>query len=250
IYVLDARAPLSCFNPKFQELIGFKPIIYVLNKNDLADESRTLFFKNKLTSDKSDCIVLNSTQSGTAKILEKHIKNLAKEKIERYELKGVKIILKSMVVGVPNSGKSSLVNNLCKEAKALTGNKPGVTRAKQWVKVSQFLEVLDTPGTLWPSFDNDKVAKNLAYIGSIKEEVLDANALTLDFISDVEKLYPGTILKRYGIITDEKSALEILEEIAKSRKFLIRGGEIDYDRACLAVLDDFRKGRLGRISLE
>lgn len=249
IYVLDARAPFSCVNPKFAEVIGQKPIIYVLNKSDLADEKETKKWQNYFTSQNSLCVLLNSTQTNSTKILLDKIRFLLQKKIQKYQNKGVSMINRAMVLGVPNSGKSTLINNFCGKYKAITGDKPGVTKGRQWVRIGGEFELLDTPGTLWPSFENQEIAKNLAYIGSIRDEVLDVPSLSLDFIEKISKTYPNLLKERYNISL-EGEPLEILENICKSRRFLLKGNEIDYDRGSRAVLDDFRKGRLGKISLD
>lgn len=249
VYVLDARAPFACLNPKIEDITKERPIIYVLNKSDLADDNKTKAYQKKLTGVKSECLVMNSTQSGASREIEKVVKSLLSEKIEKYRLKNIKPVLRGMIVGVPNSGKSTLVNNLCGKTRAIVGNKPGVTKGKQWVRVGDNLEIMDSPGTLWPSLSDEKNAKYLAYIGSIKDEVLDKNELALDFVKDISSLYPNAFLTKYGIETIDLSPIEILDKIGTIRKFLVRGGEIDYDRTCNSVLDDFRKGRLGKITL-
>lgn len=249
IYVLDARAPYSCVNPEFARVIGNKPIIYILNKADLADDEQTRIWQKHFTSENSECIVLNSTQTNSSKIVLSKIEMLLKAKKEKYDKKGVKMVDRAMVLGVPNSGKSTLINNFSGKYKAITGDKPGVTKGKQWVRIGGVFELLDTPGTLWPSFENQEIAKNLAYIGSIREEVLDIPGLSLDFLDKIRKMYPKLLEERYKISLDGEP-LELLERICESRKFLLRGGHYDYDRASHAVFDDFRKGRLGKITLD
>lgn len=252
IYVLDSRAPFSCVNPKFNGLVDGKPIVYVLNKCDMADPEKTdEWFKYFNEKQNCKCITLNSTASGSAKKIENAIKDLLKAKIEKYKNKNININLRAMVMGVPNSGKSTLINNLCGKAKTITGNKAGVTKGKQWVKIASGLEILDTPGTLWPAFDNNQVAHHLAYIGSIKEEVLDIPSLSLDFIRDLNKLNPNILKDRYKIdFSEENTELEILEMICMSRRFKLRGNELDYDRGAFALINDFKATRLGLITLE
>ncbi len=249
IYVLDARAPYSCVNPEFARVIGNKPIIYVLNKSDLADDEQTKLWQKYFTTENSLCVLLNSTQTNSSKVLLSKIEFLLKGKKEKYDKKGVKMVDRAMVLGVPNSGKSTLINNFSGKYKAITGDKPGVTKGKQWVRIGGVFELLDTPGTLWPSFENQEIAKNLAFIGSIREEVLDIPGLSLDFIEKVKKLYPQFLIDRYNISLDGEP-IEILERICESRKFLLRGGDYDYDRGSRAIFDDFRKGRLGKITLD
>ncbi|MBQ9791405.1 MAG: ribosome biogenesis GTPase YlqF [Clostridia bacterium] len=252
IYVLDSRAPFSCVNPKFATLVGDKPIIYVFNKSDIADRNKVYDWVSYFSKFKnSKCLVLDSTMSGSASKIENLIMELAKSKIEKYKQKNINILLRAMVIGVPNSGKSTLINNLCGKAKTLTGNRPGVTKGKQWVKISNLLEILDTPGTLWPSFDNDIVAHHLAYIGSIKEEILDINELAFDFIKEMMEMDKSYIENRYNIeIYEDMEPLEVLDAICEARKFVLKGNELDYDRCCKAIITDFKQGRLGNITLE
>jgi len=249
IYVLDARAPYSCVNPEFAKLIGNKPIIYVLNKSDLADQNQNKIWQQYFTTKNSTCVLLNSTQTNSSKLLISKIEAMLKAKKEKYDKKGVVMINRAMVLGVPNSGKSTLINNFCGKYKAITGDKPGVTKGKQWVRIGGVFELLDTPGTLWPSFENQEIAKNLAYIGSIKEEVLNISDLSLDFIEKLRNLYPNLLAQRYNITLDGEP-VEILQKICESRKFLLRGGEFDWDRGSHTLFDDFRKGRMGQITLD
>ncbi len=251
IYVLDSRAPFSCVNPKFTDIVKDKPIIYVFNKSDMADPQKVSDWMKYFSKPNTKCIALNSTSSGSGKKIEQAIRELLKSKIEKYDKKSITLILRAMIIGVPNSGKSTLANNLCGKAKATTGNKAGVTRTKQWVKLSSGIEVLDTPGTLWPAFNNNQVAKHLAYIGSIKEEVLDIPELSLDFISDILKIDKSCLENRYNItIDDTDEPINILDKICESRKYVLRGGDIDYDRGSVALINDFKSGKLGNITLE
>lgn len=251
IYVLDSRAPFSCVNPKFATLIDNKPIIYVFNKCDISDKAKVDEWINYFKKDNVRCVTLDSTASGSGKKLETAIRDVLKDKIAKFKLKNMTPTLRAMVIGVPNCGKSTLINNLCGKAKTVTGNKPGVTKGKQWVKIASGIELLDMPGTLWPAFDNTKVAKHLAYIGSIKEEVLDIPELALDFIGDMRELDKTILENRYSInIENEDTNLEVLEKICESRKYVVRGGDYDYDRCCYAIISDFKSGKLGKICLE
>ena len=251
LYVLDSRAPFSCVNPKFESLVNGKPIIYVFNKYDIADKDKVDKWISYFKKDNTRCIIMDSTASGSGKKVENAIREVLKTKIEKFKLKNMQPTLRAMVIGVPNCGKSTLINNLCGKSKTVTGNKPGVTKGKQWVKIASGIELLDMPGTLWPAFDNNKVAKHLAYIGSIKEEVLDIPELAIEFISDMRELDKSILENRYNIsINEEQTNLEILENICLSRKYLVRGGDFDYDRGCFALISDFKQGKLGKITLE
>ncbi len=250
IYVLDARAPFSCLNPKFTSLALNKPVLYVLNKTDLADDEKTARFKRYITSQNNcECISLNSTISGANKIIEPIMKSLCQRKIDKYKNKDIKINLRAMVVGVPNSGKSTLINNLCGQKKTKTGDKAGVTKGKQWVLLKNGFEVLDTPGTLWPNLDNQTIAQNLAILGSIKNEIVDTNELCFALINYLKDHYK-TAFERYGITDLNFSAVEIMEQIAEKKHYLLKGNEPDFDRTCFAIIDDFRKGKLGKITLD
>ncbi len=251
VYVLDSRAPFACLNPKFSMLIGDKPIIYVLNKSDLGDEKKIQEWCNYLNSGKNVCLTLNSTASGASSKLENAIKKVTSGIVKKFQNKNITLITRAMVIGVPNSGKSTLVNNLCGSGKTKTANMPGVTRTTQWVRLGNQIEILDTPGTLWPAFDNELVAHHLAYIGSISEDVLDIAELSLDFIKEIVALDKSILENRYNIeILDEDEPVEILEKICTARGFLLKKAELDYDRGAYAVINDFKQGKLGKITLE
>ena len=251
IYVIDSRAPFACLNPEFDKIIKNKPVIAVLNKIDMSDEEKVKgIIPNIRDYFGENCAIItqNSTASGALKTILKNIENLCSEKIARNNAKGVNTFIKAMVIGVPNTGKSTLVNNLCGKAKALTGNKAGVTRGKQWVRVSQNIQILDTPGTLYPNIENPKTARFLAYVGSIKDEVLDTNDLAVDLIKDLLKQYPTVLEERYKIDTTGE-VYEIIEAVAEVKKMVMKGGDYDYDRTCRMLIDDFRKTRLGKLTL-
>ncbi|MBP3431324.1 MAG: ribosome biogenesis GTPase YlqF [Clostridia bacterium] len=242
-YILDARIPLSSINPTLDTITQNKPVLYVFNKIDMADESKIKAILPKFKSAKSDYVLFNSTLSGKSDVILSKIKRLAQEKIDRYKAKGVKATIRSMVVGIPNCGKSTLVNNLCKKAKTITGDRAGVTKRGQWLSVGDCIEIYDTPGTLYPNIENQDVAKKLAYVGSVRDEILDFVELSMEFLALLEKTYPEALEKRYG-------GAKTLEEIAAFRKFVSNGGEVDLERTAKSVIDDFRKGRLGKLMLD
>lgn len=248
VYVLDARAPLSCINPEFGKIIADKPIIYVLNKADMVPEGELTPWLDRLSTNGNASLKLNSTASNAARIVAEKIRTLCSEKIARKKARGINVVIRAMVIGVPNSGKSTLINNLCGKAKALTGNKAGVTKGQQWVKIGQYLEVLDTPGTLYPKLDNRFVALNLAFLGSVRDEVVDTYELSLELIKKLNAL-GDAIQTRYGVVPSGDELAD-LGKIALKRGFIVHGGEADLERAAAAVIDDFRKGRMGKIILE
>ena len=251
LYVLDSRAPFSCVNPKFTQIIKDKPVIYVFNKLDMAQEDKVKDWMQYFKNMGGLCVAIDSTTSGLGKKVETAIREACYAKIEKYAKKGLNATLRALVLGVPNCGKSTLINNLCGKSKTVTGNIAGVTRGKQWVTIASGIEILDTPGTLWPAFDNNRIARTLAYLGSIKEDVLDVNDLAYEFVKDVVKIDKSILENRYQIqIYDDEDTLEIIDDICQSRKYLLRGGDLDYDRCCMAIISDFKSGRLGKITLE
>lgn len=250
IYVLDARAPKSCVNPEFVKIINEKPILYIINKVDMVSSEQIKPFLQYFKRDNTEVLLLDSTKTGAIKQIEPLMTKLCSSKLEKYKQKGFKVNLRAIVLGVPNSGKSTLINNLCGSKKTITGNKAGVTRGKQWLSLKNGFEVLDTPGTLYPNITNQQTALKLAFIGSIKNEVLDMNELAVDFLKFCSKNYLSNLQERYGSLSRDMTALEMLEFIANRSHYLLKGGEIDYDRTCMAIIDDFRKGKLGKIILD
>lgn len=250
IYVLDARAPLSCINPELNKVIAGKPVIYVLNKADLVPEQALSEWIKRFTATDTAAVKIQATASKSSLIIIEKLKKLCAPKIERKRAKGINAVLRAMVIGVPNTGKSTIINNLCGKAKTMTGNKAGVTRGKQWVRIDGSLDVLDTPGTLYPKLDDQHVALNLAFIGSIRDEVVDTYELSLELVKKLKLISPDSFFTRYNISEIDCTDFEMLEKIAKQRGFVIRGGEPDVERASAAFIDDFRKGRLGKIILE
>lgn len=244
IYLLDCRAPISSINPSLNKLSQNKPVLYVFNKVDLADEKRVKELAQSYKGENCDYCLLNSTSSGSSKIIRQKLNALAKNKREKMLKKGIKAIIRAIVIGVPNSGKSTLVNNLCGKAKAVTGNRAGVTKTTQWVAIGDNIEICDTPGTLYPNLDNQEIAKKLLFIGSIKDEVIvDITELAQELIKLLNLKYGEDLERRYGKDLS-------LEGIAKKRGFVIGGGKPDLERTANAILDDFRKGRIGKITLD
>lgn len=247
IYVLDSRAPLSCLNPEFVKFIGDKPICYVLNKSDLANSQKTIEWKKYFTQENSSCVSFAPNMQANHIISE--VNKLLQPLIQKNNANKVKFIFRCMVIGVPNCGKSTIVNKLCGKAHAITGDKPGVTRSTQWVNVTEYLQVMDTPGTLWPCFEEEGTGYKLAYIGSIKDEVVGIEHLALKFITEMKNKF-SNIFSTYNVDIKDKTDLEILEQIARKRGCILRGNEIDYERASLLLIKDFRKGTLGRYTLD
>ena len=249
IYMLDSRAPFSCINPQFESLIKNRPVLYVLNKCDTVEQSDLALWIDKFTADGMRVVTSNSLNGKNSARIISALKDVNSEKLKRAESKGVNYAVKAMVIGMPNTGKSTLINSLAKDKKAITGDRPGVTRSEQWIRLQDGIMLLDTPGTLCHSISVERTALNLAYLGSIRDAVLDVEGLALKFIEFCITSRKGALLNRYGV-DEEGEPIDVYERIAKARGYLLKGGETDYSRTAAMVLDDFRKGRLGRIMLE
>ncbi len=249
----DARIPVSSRNPKVKEIVGSKPYITIMNKCALSDPALNAHYKELLQSDGhrvifTDCM----TGQGIDEIVPA-IRSCLKEKLDRYEAKGMKKIPRAMIIGVTNCGKSTLINRLYGGKKAKSENRPGVTRTQQWVTVEDKVDLLDTPGVLWPKFDEEAVGLNLAYTGAIRDEILDIESIAVLLVSKLMKDYPTLMFNRYKISkedVDGKLPHEIFEAIGKKRGLLISGGEVDYPRCARMLLDEFRDGKIGRITLD
>lgn len=248
--LVDARAPLSSRNPDFDDLFNGKERVVLMNKSDLADPavSKKWIAYYEALGFSATCIVSTEMKSKTAAM--QVIERAAAPKVARMREKGVFKVVRAMVVGIPNVGKSTLINRVAGGKKAAVGDKPGVTRAKQWVKITPYLELCDTPGLLWPKITDQQNAKNLAFLGSINDEIIPLEQLASELAEKLLVLAPDKLCVRYPAITAEMGGEESLLQIAKQRGFLFPGGEPDAERASRVLLDEFRGGKLGRITLE
>lgn len=250
IELVDARIPLSSRNPDIDELGKNKARLILLNKSDLADERYNEQWSAYFQKKGFYVVKVNAKSGAGLKSIQGVIQEACKEKIERDRRRGIKNRpIRAMVVGIPNVGKSTFINSYAGKACAKTGNKPCVTKGKQWIRLNKTLELLDTPGILWPKFEDQEVGKRLAFIGSIKDEILNLEELSLELLDYIRTNYPGLLNTRYGI-EEEGTLVSLLEAVADKRKCLIRGQEIDYAKAAGIVMEEFRNGKIGRITLE
>lgn len=250
IELVDARIPLSSRNPDIDELGKNKARLILLNKSDLADERYNEQWSAYFQKKGFYVVKVNAKSGAGLKSIQGVIQEACNAKIERDRRRGIKNRpIRAMVVGIPNVGKSTFINSYAGKACAKTGNKPGVTKGKQWIRLNKTLELLDTPGILWPKFEDQEVGKRLAFIGSIKDEILNLEELSLELLDYIRTNYPGLLNTRYGI-EEEGTPVSLLEAVADKRKCLIRGQEIDYAKAAGIVMEEFRNGKIGRITLE
>lgn len=250
IELVDARLPLSSRNPDIDDLAKNKSRLILLNKADLADERVNNLWSDYFKEKGFFVVKLDARNGNGMKAINSIIQEACKEKIERDRKRGIlNRPVRAMVVGIPNVGKSTFINSYAKKACAKTGNKPGVTKGKQWIKLSKGLELLDTPGILWPKFEDQQIGLKLAIAGSINDDILNISELSLELIKLLKKDYPGKLKERYEV-DEELKPIDILEAIAVKRGCLKKGELVDIDKAANIIIDEFRAGKLGRISLE
>ncbi|MDO4615227.1 MAG: ribosome biogenesis GTPase YlqF [Lachnospiraceae bacterium] len=250
IEILDARIPVSSRNPDIDKLAQGKARMILMNKSDLADPELNSAWVNYFTEQGLNPVLTDARKNHSLKSLTPKIMEACKEKIERNKRRGiVNRPIRAMVAGIPNVGKSTFINSFTGTAAAKTGNKPGVTRGKQWIRLNKQVELLDTPGLLWPKFEDQTIGRNIALIGSMRDEILNTEELSLELIKLLAEQYPGSLNKRYGI-TEEGRPIDMLLSVASARGCLKKGGETDTEKAAVILLDEFRSGTIGRITLE
>lgn len=250
IELVDARVPLSSRNPDIDQLGQNKSRLILLNKADLADERQNEAWKEYFQSKGFHVVKVDSRNGAGMKTIQNVIQEACKEKIERDRRRGIKNRpIRAMVAGIPNVGKSTFINTFAGKACAKTGNRPGVTKGKQWIRLNKNVELLDTPGILWPKFEDQRVGLYLALIGAIKDEILNIDELSLELIKILLSDYPSVLHERYGVEEDAEPPV-ILGQIAENRKCISKGNELDYSKAAALLIDEFRSGKLGQITLE
>lgn len=253
IELIDARIPMSSRNPEVDDIVGNKKRIIVLNKSDMSDSSVNKQWIEYFNREDTRVILANSlTGSGLREVLAAS-RQLMKEKLDRLRSKGLLVkTTRALIIGIPNVGKSTFINKLAGKNVAQTGDRPGVTKSKQWIKVDRELELLDTPGILWPKFEDKKVGLYLAFTGAIKDEILDVNELAIKLVEVLMVRFKENLKNRYKLdeIPEGTDAHALLEIIGRKRGFLVSGGEIDLQRTAVMLLDEFRGGKIGKISLE
>lgn len=250
IELVDARIPVSSKNPDIEQLAQNKSRILLLNKSDMADPAVTEKWIRSYEEKGYLTLAVNSKKKNELKKVNQLIQKACQEKIERDRRRGIlNRPVRAMIAGIPNVGKSTFINSFAGKACTKTGNKPGVTKGKQWIRLNKQVELLDTPGILWPKFEDQTVGQHLAFIGSIKDELIQSVDLALDLIEFLIPEYPGVLAEHYQV-QEESDSVEVLKELAESRGCIQKGNELNYDKAAFLLLDDFRNGRLGNLTIE
>lgn len=251
IEIRDARIPKSSKNPDIDTLCAGKPRVILLNKSDLTDPRVTKAWKESLTNDETIVLEVNALKGEGLNAIKPALLKLLKEKHDRLKAKGLaKITTRAMVVGIPNVGKSTFINKMAKNNIAKTGDRPGVTKNKQWIKTKLGIELMDTPGVLWPKFEDEIVGLNLAFTGAIKDEIMDTEELALKLVERLQETNPEELMTRYKFTELHENPLDNLDAIARKRGAIMAGNQIDYNRIAGIILDEFRGGKIGKISLE
>lgn len=252
IELLDARIPFSSQNPDMDEIAGNKPRVIALNKSDLASQTTTQKWIEHFKKLGIKAVAVDSISGKGLKELENTIRSIMKDKLDKSLEKGrIGRPIRLAILGIPNVGKSSYINKVAKRSAAATANKPGVTRTKQWVKAGQGIELMDTPGVLWPKFDSPEVGLNIAFTGGIRDEIMDAIELAIKLIERLKEKRAENLIQRYKLESiSDLNGHEILKLIGRKRGCLVSGGEVDLERAAFMLLDEFRSGKLGKITLE
>lgn len=247
--IIDSRIPISSRNPMIDEIVADKPRMIIMNKSDLSDPEENKKWVKKFRDEGIPALLMNSKENVPVDKIYKEARTLLKEKFEKNEKMNIdNPMIRMMIVGVPNSGKSTFINKVSKKKGAKVGNRPGITQTKQWIKTNSNIQLLDTPGILWPKFE-EKIGLHLSFTNAIKGEVLNIEDLTLKFLEEMKENNPEALVERYGV-DSALPALEIYEAIAKKRGAIISGGDFDYTRTANIILNDFRSGKLGKITLE
>lgn len=251
IEIRDARIPKSSKNPDIDTLCAGKPRVILLNKSDLTDPKVTKAWKESLTNDETIVLEVNALKGEGLNAIKPALLKLLKDKHDRLKAKGLaKITTRAMVVGIPNVGKSTFINKMAKNNIAKTGDRPGVTKNKQWIKTKLGIELMDTPGVLWPKFEDEIVGLNLAFTGAIKDEIMDTEELALKLVERLQETNPEELMARYKLTELHENPLDNLDAIARKRGAIMSGNQIDYNRIAGIILDEFRGGKIGKISLE
>ena len=254
IEILDARIPYSSRNPEIARLIGDKPTLLLLNKASLADPAQNAMWVKRYTTENTICLLTDCVNGNGVNKMEGAIRTILADKLRRYEEKGMNRRIRAMVLGIPNVGKSSLINRICGNKKAKVENRPGVTLDKQWVSTSIGVDLMDMPGILWPKFEERRVGENLALTGAIRDGILDLETMAVILCKRLRRLYPELLSTRYKLGDmaqyKEMSDYDLFLTIGKKRGFLISGGEINTERTAIMLLDEFRDAKIGRITLD